>query len=166
VRNEAAFGRHATTATAVVLETGDPDRTPGSIDVLVVASERRHRFEVWSSEDYEVGQRVSLLVDRNDPDRMRLVGEWVNFVSTPIEVVSILGFVAVIVAIPCGLWMVVRGCRTRRRAQRGRPGPTGSAASSRAASVPSVPECDASRRPIAARMQREPPPPAVVGTRR
>ena len=127
VRNEATFGRHATTAPAVVLETGDPDRIPGSIDVLVVASERRHEFEVWSSEDYEVGQRVSLLVDRNDPDRMRLVGEWVNFVSTPIEVVSVLGFLAAIVAIPCGLWTVVRGYRTRRRGPAGRPGPTGRA---------------------------------------
>jgi hypothetical protein len=118
VRNEATFERHATTATAVVLETGDPDRSPGSIDVLVFPSERRHRFEVGSSEDYEVGQRVRVLVDRNDPDQMRLVGEWVNFVSTPIEAVSVLGFGAAIVAIPCGLWMLVWGYRTRRRASR------------------------------------------------
>ena len=135
-RNEATFARHATTAPAVVLETGDPDRIPGSIDVLVVTSERRHRFEVWSSDDYEVGQRVSVLVDREDPDRMRLVGEWVNFVSTPIEVISVLGFLAVIVAIPYGSWKVVRGYRTRRRARRVDPNRPEAAASHSAAWVP------------------------------
>ena len=136
VRNEATFGRHATIAPAVVLETGDPERIPGNIDVLVIAGERRHRFEVWSSEDYEVGQRVSVLVDRDDPDRMRLVGEWVNFVSTPIEVLSVLGFLAVIVSIPCGSWLLVRGYRTRRRAPRGDPDPPEAPTSHSVARVP------------------------------
>lgn len=117
-RNEAAFARHARAEPAVVLETnGLAGIGPGGSVHVRLANEREEWFEAWDPDDYTVGRAVTVLVDRDNPDRMRLAGEEADFVSLPLELLFAVACVTTVVAVPVGLWLLVRE-RTRQGARR------------------------------------------------
>ena len=104
-RNEAAFADHANSVSAVVVDPpmGEADSYQ---DVWVRLADERLRRLYAMPRDAAVGEQVTVLVDRNDADRMELPGSF-GFLSPSARVLRTVAAFILIAPLLALLWLPI-----------------------------------------------------------